>query len=84
MITNDIAIKTLYNNPPELIYTPYFQASILKIVRSFKKSGGFVKDAEADIVQEITTKILEKKTTYLQKNYNPKFRKFKQYFERTV
>lgn len=84
MMMNDIAIKMLYNNPHELICTPDFQASILKIVRSFKKSGGFTRDAEADIVQEITTKILEKKITYLQKNYNPTFGKFKQYFERTV
>lgn len=81
---NDIAHEMLKNNPKKLICTPEFQQSITKIVQKFKQRGGFARESEADIVQEITTRILEQRIPYLQKNYNPKYGHLKQYFEKMV
>ena len=81
---NDIAYEMLKKNPHQLICTPELQQSILKIVRKFKQKGGFSRDSEADITQEITTQILERRIAYLQKNYDPKYGNLKQYFEKMV
>ncbi|OJJ23738.1 hypothetical protein BKI52_05150 [marine bacterium AO1-C] len=81
---NDVAHEMLKTNPHELICTPEFQQSILKIVRKFKQKGGFSQDSEADITQEVTTRVLEQRIHYLQKNYDPKFGNLKQYFEKMV
>jgi len=81
---NDIAYEMLKKNPHQLICTPEFQQSILKIVRKFKQKGGFSRDSEADLTQEITTRILEQRIRYLQKNYDPAYGNLKQYFEKIV
>lgn len=81
---NNIAQEMLKKNPEKLICTPEFQQSILKVVRKFKQKGGFSRDSEVDITQEITTRILEHKLSCLQKNYNAKYGQLKTYFEKTV
>ena len=81
---NDIAQAMLKKNPEKLICTPDFQQSILKVVRKFKQKGGFSRDSEVDITQEITTRILEYKIPYLQKNYKAQYGQLKSYFEKTV
>lgn len=83
-LQNDIACKMLQKQPFDLVCSKEYQQSVLKIVRKFKQKGGFLQDTEADVVQEITTIILEQRITYMQKNYAPKYGNVKHYFEKVV
>lgn len=84
IMKNDIALRMLQKEPQTLVCTVEFQESIKKIVRKFKQKGGFGQETEADVIQEITTQMLEEKIARIQKNYNPKYGNLKQYFERSV
>ncbi|HAS41081.1 MAG TPA: hypothetical protein DCS93_11410 [Microscillaceae bacterium] len=80
---NDIALQMLHTNPFELICSKEYQEIILKVVRKFRQTGGFKQESDAEVVQEITTCILEK-VSHIQKNYAPEYGSFKPYFARIV
>ena len=80
---NDIVCQILYTNPYDLVCSEEYQASVLSIVRKFRQKGAFRQESESDVVQEVTTRILEK-ISLLQKNYVPTYGNFKPYFIKVV
>jgi len=80
---NDIALQMLQTQPFELICSKEYQEIILKVVRKFRQTGGFKQESDTEVMQEITTRILEK-VNHIQKNYAPEYGSFKPYFARVA
>ncbi|OJJ21710.1 hypothetical protein BKI52_14505 [marine bacterium AO1-C] len=80
---NDIALQMLQANPFELVCSKEYQEIILKVVRKFRQTGGFKQESDSEVVQEITTHILEK-ISYIQKKYSSEHGNFKPYFAKVV
>lgn len=80
---NEITLQVLQTNPFELICSEEYQQIILKVVRKLRQTGGFRQEPNDEVVQEITTRILER-VGHIQRNYSPEHGNFKPYFAKVA